>query len=688
MNFAFLCLLCLFVSCFCSNKNATRREQLKKKLDESIPILEYLLPVIPESLQQAEQEFERLLLGTIEEVNGLIKFCKNDPNLAYSHSSNVYGTKSVCVFAQFYLALRLAQVSLKMIHCIMQNLTSSEDQMSSIFPIMRFFQHSLSANLTDCTSLPAIVTPYSTNNFVLASSNIDSQGSEFVIVETLMSEKRNKQKNLFIQTNSDNLLHRVNWLNVLLVSYFSYIVRQEPTLMKAAFQVNHFRHLFSEEELLTTTQVVISFDRNSQITSTCTSFSLLHLFIFYSQKNARFFSSDPAVVLNFVESLAKNAKEDTGQHFFDRFHSIELLKFISDTPFLTGSFAQQAKDRLALLEEISRQDRLILLLNSSNNVEKGRGTKKIQAASSKRKNRQGANRKKYSEDENSKKIERKKEIVFSNFNFEEEAIVAEQIEKLNNFVTLPIDIHFIRFGQYCHDNVLDQVLRNIPNNYNYTWTMVADYCTTTEGQYLLYELGLTLRDINDCIQVVRNRAEKAHPTGFTIDQVQQEDIPALLAYHRNFSPLKHLLEYLNSISEWQKVLGGSLPIVDNDEEENLATADALLMAAIRAGELCLKNVFEPAAIALKLNPMQSSMTDIIQIAEKYSVIETPNGSKITLNLLKDCRAVYHLRNKYAHQNVTKEQATASEAKAYGNRYAEMTILKPEFECKTTSGQFY
>ena len=121
------------------------------------------------------------------------------------------------------------------------------------------------------------------------------------------------------------------------------------------------------------------------------------------------------------------------------------------------------------------------------------------------------------------------------------------IQIIDKSITLPTEIHFIRFGQYCFDNVLNEVLKMIPDNEHYTWTMVADYCATWEGQDLLYKLGLTLVDVNGCIQVVRDRAERAHPKNTSVEQILT-DISALLAFHHHFPPLEHLFDYINSIS--------------------------------------------------------------------------------------------------------------------------------------------
>lgn len=135
--------------------------------------------------------------------------------------------------------------------------------------------------------------------------------------------------------------------------------------------------------------------------------------------------------------------------------------------------------------------------------------------------------------------------------------------------------------------------------------------------------------------------------------------------------------------------GSSIPSINNDEVENLRRTDFLVLAIIRVGQYCLDNIFYPAATALKLDPLRSSMTDIIEMAEKYTGIEMPGGSNLNPKLLSDCRTIYRLRNKYAHRLVTKEEALASKQKVYGaSKYMNMTILKDDFQCKMASGEFY
>ena len=675
-----------------SSSSREPKHSLEKRLQEArnFPLLESISNRgIPDTKEGLEHELETLIFKTIDEVESLLHIFKSDPEKACIFSS-YHGRKSVHDFVQFYLALRFLKTSLGNVaqfffpeKIFLEPLDDSEikeDRMSQILPSMKLILHLMPNFFILCNFFDSIVYPSGSYWIVTQDSlQIDWKIFRSSEIKCSVALLKTASDSSFIFSNSLYLYQRINRLNGILYLYHLKLFSQDV-----------IGDAHSNAQIPFTDHIEII-----NVTPVCPSslhYQFISVFIGRSEKiDPKLLSKNPVAALGIIESLADICEEISEVPFFDRISSPSLLRAIMDTPRMSPGFIEEARLRLEALEKIRREEQQVLLWSFKENQKNyhPKSPRKTQHGrnTTQRKNAKNYNSKKtITVQKNNKNLKTKSEVIIDE---EAEAIVADQLEKLNLAITLPTDIHFIRFGQYCYDNVLDQVLQNIPNNQNYTWTMVADYCTTDEGQDLLYKLGLTLRDVNVCIQAVRIRAEKAHPIDFSIEQVQQEDIPALLAYHRNFSPLKHLLVYLNSISEWKKVPGGSLPIVDNEVEENLATPDALLMAAIRTGELCLRNIFEPAAVALKMDPMQSSMTGIIEAAEKYSVIKMPNGSTINSDLLKYCRIIYQLRNKYAHQIVTKEQAIASESTAYNNLYAGLTILKPEFVCKTsTSGQFY
>lgn len=686
--YAFLLILGIFHTVICS-KATEAKVALKKKLQDisDFPRLQLFESASPETLEGIATEFKTLIFDTLRGVEGILKYIQTRPLLAFKHSLVSQDNHTVHHLVQFFLGLRFLQTSLRQIilhyypevvdpeHISDPNII--ENRLSLILPSMKFILSSLPTLLLTCFSFSKIEFP--AGNELIVSEQIaldDFRRHSKIVLETstaLLNMSLDKSKPSFIPENSVVLYNQINWLNALIC-------------------------LFHMEMLRKSTFDQITIINFPPLYPLALPFQFVSLFIIQSMRaNSKLLTTNTESALNVIESLAQIAEETSTIPFFDRLNSPEMLRTILQVENLSQEFVEKAKTRLDALEEIRAKDRFILLFGSRGKTTKKQSDQAV--AKSKRLNQKekykGKNRKQNQALHYKKPNTRHQKVEISakdetenTMELDEDKCVAVIPRELfYDSITLPIEIHFIRFGQYCFDNVLNQVLKMIPNNEHYTWTMVADYCVTNEGQDLLYKLGISLRDLNDCIQVVRRRTEAAHPKDTPVEQILK-DISALLAFHHNFSPLEHLFDYINSISEWKKVLGSGIPSIDNDEIENLETSDVLTLAIIRVAQYCLDKILYPAATALGLDPTQLSMTDIIDFAENFSLIAMPDGSSLQPKLLRDCKVIYQLRNNYAHRLVTKKQAIASERRAYNGRYEKMSILKDGFISRKVNGQFY
>lgn len=675
-NFVFDILLLLIVSC--SKLLNDKRGSLQKKFQESrnFPIIPSVSLNIPETLEDISRELERLLFKTLDEVQVLLQYINSDPKTAYKCSRVIsQGENSVHFFGMFYLALRYMQTSLqKTIQFYFPEKFNAEslvhpemvdNRMTFILPSLKLILRILPELLVSCISFDKIDFP-SQNPIVLT---FESLNKELAIHLAISLQSNFSLKCLyseevlsFTSLNSVVLYEMISRLNMLVCLYHLKYLQQHNTTVNSLTIVNQ-----------------------SPIYQFFLPFQFTGLFILQcAVAKLPLISSDPNAALRMIESLAQKCERNTAIPFFDSIFSPVMLRAVLKIVGVPKSFIDLAKARIAVLEELERKDRLILL--ESNDAD-GQKTRKTAKASPKKP--QPSNRRKDFKESNPlktvKKTNHKEPKTFSSTKQPKDVIseddvdvVVEKMKRLEYTITLPTDIHFIRLGQYCFDNVLFKVLREIPNNHQYTWTMVADHCVTDAGQDALYHLGISIDDVNDCIQIVRDRAERAHPKDVPEEQVQRS-ISMLLAFHRNFHPLQHLLGYINSRMEWKLIPGRNIPVIDNEETENVAHPDLLTLAAVSVGEYCLETIFEPAARFLGLDTLQSSMTKIIKEAEKHLTIAMPDGSSINPDLLKHCKAIYKLRNKYVHQFVSKKQAKASQREAYGSRFADLSILNKDFE---------
>lgn len=319
MNFLLLSILGLFASCFCS-KLEIRRAMLQKKIDSQVPRIEYVVLNSPETTEQGVQEFEHLLIKTMKEVDELIDFCKSKPQTVIQKSLDTKNVvKPVFMFAQFFLALRSAQATLQHVRTMLyaSSIETGENPMSEIFPFMRNIQYSLHVILRYCTFLPLIKFPYLDDvALIVFTESIPSYEVVHVRIENEMAKQQENRKNLFIQYNADNLIHRFNQLNLLLLSYHSIIVRYIPTTMvEIGAKMAIIEKLNISGKIPQGKILAITNGKSCKLNDVCASFSLQNFLLVNNYSNQKFFSSDPAVVLCMLDSQIRSFQDDQFENF-------------------------------------------------------------------------------------------------------------------------------------------------------------------------------------------------------------------------------------------------------------------------------------------------------------------------------------------------------------------------------------
>lgn len=665
-----------------------RREVLRRRILDAppIPYFKSLPTDLPETAQKLSVEFKRLIVETFEETERFVQLFKQNPAMAFKLSRRNDEKGYFGNFLQFYVALRFLQSTLQTTintYFPISEKTLVGDQMSQVFPSIRLLRHILKEQLIFCaSSMPRESFNYQLD-VLLSLPSIVTETQPLMEFEIFM--KLNDSTISWIRRNADNLVHRLTRLHLILLLHHSEIIQQS--------QINHGlsssldgQCIISDDDEYYFREMQhhaieeIQMRNTSVITGVALSYYFLSSYVIHASIDdvKNFFSSDPAVALGTVDAFVQDLEELPGHLFFSGIWSQKFLISLMKTKNIPDNFLKSAKARLRELQEIEKNDRLILLADHLKDEEEILIVRKVSSRKKPSKNHP-KRRNTVAKTKLTKPVAEKKTRKILKDKSDKEEII---IDKPDTFtITLPIDVHHIRLGQYCYDNALFEVLKRIPNNKNYTWSMVAEYCTTAAGQEILYHLNLTKRDISSCIQIVRDRGLMAHPNNVSIEQVKQ-DISVLLSVHRNFKPLRHLLEFANGQTEWKLIPGRHIPsVIENAEEEVLVAVDVLMMAFIRVGSFCWDEIFVPAATAMNIDPMYASMRDIMEAAFTKTI-------PFSADILKDCKAIYDLRNKYTHRVVTKEQAIASQREAYEARFENLSILRQDFQCKTSQEYFW